>query len=154
MKLSSRLAKLKLSKTRPTESKAHPTEKVGKLTAGRWILGALCLLLVGSGIWVVLANFVWHKVPPELVGAWEVVDGPMKGGTFRFLPDGMLEIRSGQGEFIHARVVVDGSNLSTITTNPSTKREETRVSVIHELTDSSLVLQLEKGDVLRMVRRE
>jgi len=65
-----------------------------------------------------------------------------------------LEIRSVQGPLINARVAVDGNKLATTTKNPSTLRDETRTSIIQELTEDSLVLELERGDVLRMVRRK
>jgi len=154
MKLSSRLAKLMRDKAKPTEGKPPAQENGRKFKLWHWALGALCLLVTGGGTWAVLKVFVWNKVPPELVGTWEVKDGPMKGGTFNFFPNGTLEIRSVQGPFIRARVAVDGKKLSTTTKNPSTLRDETRTSIIQDLTENSLVLELERGDVLKMVRRK
>ena len=78
----------------------------------------------------------------------------MQGGTFEFLADGTLTIRSNQGPDMKARAAVEGKTLLTTTQNSVTLRDETRKSTIQELTPTSLVLELERGDVLKMVRKK
>jgi hypothetical protein len=52
---------------------------------------------------------------------------------------------------LKSRAVVDGKTLLTTAYNPQTFREETHASTILELTAGTLVLELENGDVLRLV---
>jgi hypothetical protein len=123
----------------------------------RWTLIALCFLLVGGATWAVLELVVWTKVPRALVGQWEVTEGPMAGGTFAFARDGTLAIHAdaqGTDYIVTARVAVENKTLSMTTREPRTRQEQTRTSTIQELTATSLVLELENGQVLRMVRRK
>jgi uncharacterized protein (TIGR03066 family) len=122
-----------------------------------WLLLGLCLVVAGGATWAVFEFFIWNKVPPELVGRWEVEGGPLAGGTFDFSRDGTLEVRhrqQGTQTHLNGRAAVDGKTLLTTTKNPVTKREETHRSTIRELTPDSLVLELEQGEVLRLVRRK
>jgi hypothetical protein len=152
MKLSSHLAKLKLEKIKAAELKPVP----GKRAQGAlkyWVALIICLLFAAVGTWRALAIFVWDKLPTALIGKWEVQDGPMKGGTFAFSRNGSVEIRApGTNDKINARVAVEGKILLTTTQNPSTRKDETRKSIIQELTENSLILELERGAVLRMAR--
>ena len=80
MKLSSRLAKLKHHKV--ATASARPGQQAAPwITPAAWLLVGLCLVLAGLGTLAVFEFFVWNKVPPELVGFWEVAEGPQKGGT-------------------------------------------------------------------------
>jgi hypothetical protein len=54
----------------------------GKFTRWHWAVLGLGLLLAAGGTWAALEFFVWNKLPPALVGKWEVQGGPMSGGTF------------------------------------------------------------------------
>src|SRR5262249_49088644 len=144
MKLSSKLAKLKIQKTKATPV-VPPRSRKSKGGMRNWIALFLCLIFAVGGLWGALEIFVWHKLPAALVGTWEVQTGPMQGGTFEFLANGNLTIRSNQGPDMNARAAVDGKSLLTTTTNPVTLRDETRNSTIRELTPVSLVLELEKG---------
>lgn len=124
----------------------------------RWVWVILCgLILAGGGTWAALEFFLWNKIPPALVGKWEVSGGPMSGGTFDFSRNGTLEIRQRTGgSFVtlKARAAVTGKTLATTTHNPQTRGEETHWSTIQELTADSLILELEKGEVLKLVRRQ
>ena len=161
MKATSKHAKKKKHKQHQQGQPPLPSpaqKQPGKLGMPRWVWVTLCcLILLGGGTWAAFEFFVWNKVPPELVGKWEVEGGPMAGGTFEFSRDGTLEMRHrNQGTTItmNGRVAVRGKTLSTTTRNLQTKREETHRSTIQELTPDSLVLELEKGAVLRLVRRK
>src|SRR5262245_57033698 len=47
------------------------------------------LCLIGAGVAVfVLFKFLVPPVPGELVGAWQVVQGPLRGATLEFRSDG------------------------------------------------------------------
>jgi len=153
MKLSAKLARLKLQKMKAT--KTIPSQaKGGKVARRKWVVPVLCLVLAIGGTWAVLEFFVWHRMPVALVGTWEVQAGPLQGGTFQFLPDGTLTIRSNDGPEMKAHVAVEGKNVLTTTQNPVTLRDETRTSTIQELTQNSLILELERGDVLHLSRKK
>jgi hypothetical protein len=152
MKLSSQLAKLKLKKIKEAEPQPVQTKR-SKGAGKNWLALIVCLLFAGIGTWGVLAFFVWENMPLALVGKWEVQDGPMQGGTFEFARDGTLEIRVKDGKQIKAHARVDGKTLVQTTQDPVSLREETRSkSTIQELTPTTLVLELERGAVLRMAR--
>jgi uncharacterized protein (TIGR03066 family) len=151
MKLSSRLARLKLQKMQANEP-TPGNEKTGKVALRNWVALVVCLLFAAVGTGVALKFFVWDKLPPALIGKWEVQDGPMQGGTFEFTRDGTLAIRVTDGKQIQARARVEGKTLVQTTQDPAGLREETRKSTIQELTPNTLVLELERGAVLRMAR--
>src|SRR5262245_31272458 len=153
MSLSSRNAPLK--QRRPAEAKSG-NPKTGKFRLPRWAWIALGLLVAGGGTLAVFEFVIWNKVPAALVGSWEVQGGPMSGGTFRFSRSGAVEIRHrGAAVALDGRASVDGKVLLLTTRDPKDIRlEQTRPSTIQELTATSLVLELEKGQVLKMVRRE
>jgi hypothetical protein len=152
MKLLERLAKLKQRK-----QKLHAEPKPGQskgLSVWHWLFLAYCLALAGGVTLAVYEFFIW-PVPPELAGKWDVAEGAQFGGYFRFYRNGTLEIlRSNNGKevFRKARVVVDDKSLLTTATNPKTRLEETNKSTILELTADTLILEFEKGDILKMTR--
>ena len=151
MKLSEKLARLKWSKMKQAD-RAVAREQRGGLGARRAALAILCILLAAGATWAVLEFFVWQKVPAALIGVWQVKDGPMQGGTFAFTRNGTLAIRTGQGQDMDAHIAVQGKKLLTTTRHPMTAREETHASIIQELTETTLILELEKGAVLRLER--
>jgi uncharacterized protein (TIGR03066 family) len=156
-----KLSRLAAQKQRQQARQAQPQSippTAGGLRRWRWPLLALGLVvLAGGGTLGFLHFFVWNKVPAALVGQWEVTEGPMAGGTFAFSRDGTLAIHAGaQGKdlTVNAQAVVEGKILLTISQDPQTGQEQTRTSTIRELTPTTLVLELEKGQVLRMARRK
>jgi uncharacterized protein (TIGR03066 family) len=139
------------------EMRLRESQPGDRISLRHWAVLALCLLLAAGGTFAVLEFFVWNKVPRELVGTWEVTEGPMSGGTFEFSRSGTLETRvkdKGKHFLLKASVTVKEKTLFTTTKNPTTGAEETRESIIRELTDSSLILELENGEVLKMVREQ
>jgi len=127
----------------------------GKFARWHWAMLGLGLLLVGGGTWAALEFFVWNKLPPALVGKWEVQGGPLSGGTFQFFRNGTLETRLKKDKTyftLRASVAVEDKTLLTTTQDSQTGREQTRKSTIRELTAISLAIELEDGAVLKMVR--
>jgi uncharacterized protein (TIGR03066 family) len=113
------------------------------------------LLLAGGGTFTAWKFFNGSPLPAGLVGKWEVQQGPMAGATFEFFPDGKLETRHGAGDTqinLKAHVVAEGKTLLMTTQDPRTRREQTRKVTVRELTGSALVLALEDGTLLKMVR--
>jgi uncharacterized protein (TIGR03066 family) len=158
MKLSMQLAKLKRRKQRQNPD-AVPGHRAaaGAWGVPRWAWLAFGLLLAGGGTLAVLEFFIWNRLPEELVGTWVVQEGPMAGGTFAFSRDGTLKSHvknQGTSSTLAGHVTLDGKTLRMTTHNAATGEDETHASYIRELTATSLVVELEKGDVLKMVRRK
>jgi hypothetical protein len=156
MKLSAHLAELKRQKQLRQAASGPAHAPGGKRVWWRWAVVALCLVLAAGGTWFVLDRFVWSKVPRALVGQWQVTDGPASGSIFTFGRDGSLVVDaggSGADLGVKARVVVEGKLLLTVTRDPQTGQEQTRKSTIQELSETSLVLELENRQTLRLVRR-
>src|SRR5262249_11704509 len=138
----------------------HARTKSGQ-TRGRrfglpmWAWLVLGVLLAGGGTLAVLEFLVWNRVPPELVGKWRVEQGSEFSGTFDFSRDGRLDVRlTAQGRDIQlkSRASVRGKTLRTTPENASGRPEETREWTILELTADSLILEMENGQTLKMVR--
>jgi uncharacterized protein (TIGR03066 family) len=137
----------------PKQRDRRPTG--GILGLPLWLWLAFVVTVAGGGTLAVFELFVWNKVPPELVGQWDVEGGPLSGGTFDFSRNGDLEMRvkkQGKEISLKGRVVVEDKTLLTTTRNGLTGQEETTKSTIRELTARSLIIELESGDVLKMAR--
>jgi hypothetical protein len=129
--------------------------KGGVLGLALWVWLAFIVIVAGGGTLAVFELFVWNKVPPELVGAWDVEGGPLAGGTFDFSRNGNLLMRfkkQGQQITLKGRVAVEDKTLYTTTHNAQTGHDETTQSVIRELTARSLIIELDSGDVIKMGR--
>ena len=127
----------------------------GMLGLPIWVWVAFALIVAGSGTLAVFELAYWNDVLPELVGTWDVEEGPLAGGVFRFSRNGNLEIRlqqKGKETQLDGHVVVDDKTLRTTTRAPLSGQEETTQSIIRELTARTLILELESGDVLKMGR--
>jgi len=155
MKLSSRIAILKKRQHTKLASPGSCQPKGGRFGLPRWAWLALGLVVAGGGTLAVLEFLVWNHVPPALVGKWQVEQGSEFGGTFDFSRDGTLDVHlTSQGRSIHlkSRVAVRGKTLRTTPQSVSGRQEETREWTILELTADSLILEMENGQTLKMVR--
>ena len=152
MKLSSQLAQLKLKKIKEAEPQPVPTKR-GKSTWKNWLaLRHLCSFL-GRGHLGSFGIFCLGQLPAgagRQVGSAGRADA---GRHLRIRADGTLAVRVKEGQQFKARARVDGKTLVQTTQDPSSLREETRKSTIQELTPNTLVLELERGAVLRLARR-
>jgi hypothetical protein len=120
-----------------------------------WVWVAFIVTVVGGATLAVFELFVWNKVPPELVGTWDVEGGPLSGGSFRFSRNGNLQMRfkkQGKEITLEGRVAVEDKTLFTTTRNAQTGHEETTTSAIRELTARTLIIELDSGDVLKLGR--
>jgi hypothetical protein len=147
---------VKAGKPSPTASAQRKFDHVARVKSPprRWSIVALCVIVAGVGTWALFEFVVWNRLPPELVGKWVVEGGPQDGATFDFFRSGAMEAHvnlQGREGIVKASVAVDGKALLMTTRNPNTGQDETRRSIIRELTARTLVLEDEKGDVYRMV---
>ena len=123
----------------------------------RWAVLGLCLVLTAGVTWAVLEFVIWNKLPAELVGKWVVQDGEQDGATFDFFRGGAMVGRinlRGKEGIVNASVRVEAKTLYSTTMNPNTKKEETRQQTIVKLDERSLVLQDERGQLLKMERAD
>jgi hypothetical protein len=140
-----------MKKRKPTQVNVL-TQKKPKAGWPRWAWIVVGLLALGSGTLAVFEFIIWNKVPPALVGMWEVRSGSLSGGTFEFFRDGTLRMRHKHADALW-QVTVDGKNFHMTTRSPVTGMETAQRGIIQELTPNSLVLELESAEILKMVRR-
>jgi hypothetical protein len=155
MKFSLQLAKVQQHKRGKNATPAAASARATRWTRWHWAWLAVGLLLAGSSTLAVFEFFIWNKVPPELVGTWDVEEGPLSGGTFAFSRNGNLQMhfkKQGKDIALRGRVAVEDRTLFTTTQNALAGHEETTTSVIRELTARSLIIELDSGDVLKMGR--
>ena len=155
MKLSDKLQILKHKKA-PGETGPTPERTGIGIATSTWILLGLFLILGGVGTLFVFEFFIWTKVPPALVGLWEIDEGPPKGSTFDFSRSGEMEFipNVGKQKPHRARVVVRDKTLVIMEKDPRTGGKIKTEYTIRELTADTLILEPEKGDALKMVRLE
>ena len=140
------------SKSQPQKAPSTPPVTGGS-PARRWAIPVLCLLLAAGGTWAAFEFIVLAPLPRDLVGKWVVEGGEQDGATFDFYRNGTMigrvNLQDREGR-IEARVRVEGDLLLSTTRNPNTRRDETRTQKIVRLTRSELVLEDNRGQVLRM----
>jgi hypothetical protein len=122
-----------------------------------WLLLGLFLGLAGVGALAILEFTIWNEVPPALVGLWEIQEGPQQDSTFEFFRNGTLEVHLQEKKKdvpYKTQVHMRGRTLVEIKKDPFTREQKTSESLIRELTADTLILETEKGDVLKMVRIE
>lgn len=126
-----------------------------------WAIPSLCVLLATLGTWAFFEFVVWNRLPPELVGKWVVVEPfDQDGATFDFFRSGSLKAHlnnKGNEMIVEAGVAVEDKVLLTTTRNPNTGRDETRKSVIRELTQDSLIVEFnftKVKSIWKMVRAQ
>ena len=139
------------------QMRTPPPAVAGRSVVGHRLLLVLLAAGMAAGTWAFLEYVVWNKLPAELVGKWVVVGGEQDGATFDFHRNGTLVGRinvHGKEGIINAGVRVEGKSLHATTTNPNTKMAETRTQTIVTLTDAALVLQDDRGQLLKMERAD
>jgi hypothetical protein len=142
---------------------APPTQRqfsknVSKPRWPRWLVIVLCVVFAGGGTWALGEFVIFSKLPPELVGKWEVLEGKdMKGAIFDFSRFGSLEAHLPSPDpkktnVLQGSVSVEDKKLFITTQNPRTKQDETRSCLIRELTPTTLTVEFEKGEIFKMLR--
>jgi uncharacterized protein (TIGR03066 family) len=140
-------------KPTPIVGQRHAPRKRSSMP--RWAVLAASLLVAAGTAWATAEFFVLNHLPSELVGKWVVEGGPQDGATFDFYRNGSMEGHinvNGREGIVKARLRVDGKVLLSTTTNPHTRQDETRVQTIKTITQSQLVLEDDRGQVLQMTR--
>lgn len=147
--------KSRLKKQR-TEAKVTHFDQGGGFLKGKLIL-FLALIVAGVGAWVFFEFVVWGNVPSELVGKWVVTEGPDEGGTIDFYRKGKMVAHvnlEGKLGIIEAKIKVEDKKIIATLTNKFTGEEGTRVQTIKILDAKRLVLEDERGNLIKLKRAE
>jgi uncharacterized protein (TIGR03066 family) len=126
--------------------------------ARKWRLWSFLLLcLVGSGIVsFVIFKYIAPTIPHELIGTWEVTQGPLKGATLEFRWYGSAIATSsdkeGKKEITDSSVKVVGNKILQTTKHAITGKEDTVSQTILQLTENELVLRDEDRNTYAMTR--
>jgi uncharacterized protein (TIGR03066 family) len=148
-------------KSRTTTNPARPLVRISNSHQGSpWrsrAIIALCLLVPAGGTWAVMEFVVWNKLPSELVGKWEVVQGPPEfdEAEVQFYRSGRMIGHfndHGNDRPMEAEVRVEGAKLYITTRRPSTGEEHVSVQTIRTLNERQLVVADERGMIIRMAR--
>lgn len=152
--------KSKITRNRKQRAQRQPTQTQAKepVKQRSWMYTSLlvaCFLVGGVGTLYVFDNYVWAKVPAEMVGKWGVDGGPQDGATLVFSRDGTLVATvnvNGKKGIIQSQVRVNGKKLTITSTHPITNEQKMQTQWIEKLTDRELILKDESGVTFKMVR--
>ncbi len=147
----------------PLKNNKNPAQPIPAKQPGtgaspwRWI--AILAALVGTavGSWAVMEFVVWNRLPSELVGRWEVVEGPPEysEAVFEFFRSGALVGRlndNGNLRIMNASVRLEDDKLYVTTRRPSTGEEHVSVQTVKTLSEREFVVADSRGKIMRMLR--
>jgi uncharacterized protein (TIGR03066 family) len=120
----------------------------------RWAVILLLVAIVAGTSFAVFQFLLPGRIPPQLVGQWRVVGGPMDGTFFEFQSNGTMIGRRTLGDkegLIEGTAKAAGKTLRTTTTNPFTRKAETGTQTIVTLTENEFVTEDERGTRVTMV---
>jgi uncharacterized protein (TIGR03066 family) len=120
-----------------------------------WVFLLLCL--AGSSlVSFVVFKYIAPTIPHELIGTWQVVDGPLKGATLEFRWYGTAIAtatdKQGKPETTDSSVRVEGKKVLLTSTDGLTGKQETVVQTILKLTKDELVIRDEDRKTYTMTR--
>ncbi len=118
---------------------------------------ALVMLLAAGSVWALFEFVVWNTLPAELVGKWVVTEGPDEGGTIDFYRNGTMVAKvnlAGKLGIIEAKIRLEEKKIIATLKNQYTGEEGTRIQTIKVLDDKRLVLEDERGNLIKMERAE
>jgi uncharacterized protein (TIGR03066 family) len=143
-------------KKQSAQPQRPPTTVAAAISPMRWAVLGLGLLLAAGASWAFAEFVVWNKLPAELVGKWEVVQGPpkYKEAVFEFYRSGKMVGHlndNGNLRIMNADVRVEGDKLHITTRRPSTGEEHVSVQTIRTLNDKELIVADER-EIIKMVR--
>jgi hypothetical protein len=120
------------------------------------IVWLMLLILAGSTVVsFVVFRYVVPRVPRELVGTWQVVDGDMKGATldFRWYGTGYATmVKQGKKETAESSVRVRGKRIYMAYPGQRPGEEDTVIQTILTLTEDELVIRDQDEITYHLVR--
>src|SRR5262249_46397980 len=138
-----------------TRQNQRPAPPAAGVSWKRPLLLAVAVSLAAGGTWAVLELVVWNRVPADLVGKWVITEGPDEGGTIDFYRNGTLVGKvnnRGTEGIINATIRVEDKKIYITTTHQFTGEKATKVQLIRQLDDKHLILQDERGTLLKLER--
>jgi uncharacterized protein (TIGR03066 family) len=152
------MAMKKTAKQRPPQKKPQDNAPSSSTYGKRWIFAALCLAVAG-GTWAFFEFVVWNRLPSELVGRWEVIQGPKeyKDAVFEFHRSGKMIGYLNENEkvgLLKAEIRIEGDKIYSTTHQRQTGQEATTVQTIRSLTAREFVVEDSKGIRTHMRRIE
>jgi uncharacterized protein (TIGR03066 family) len=133
-----------------------PSATHAKRRRGLRTLWLMFLLLVGStAVSFVTFRYLAPRVPRELVGTWQVVDGEMKGATldFRWYGTGYATmVKQGKKETAESSVRVRGKRIYMTYSGKLPREDDTVIQTILTLTDDELVIRDQDEVTYHLVR--
>jgi len=121
----------------------------------RWAVPLLCLLISAGGTFALFEFVILSRLPRAMLGKWLVIEGEMEGATAEFSRKGTTIWKvnmKGKEAIIKGRVEVDEKTMRITTTNPMTNEPVTDTQTILTLTENQLVIEDQKGTVIKMER--
>jgi uncharacterized protein (TIGR03066 family) len=119
-----------------------------------WLILILCLF-GSTGASFVFFKFIVPKVPPELVGTWQITAGPQQGWTLEVHRDGAaaaVRYERGQKIVTDYRAKVEGKTMWLTTRDEKSGKEDTSTHTIVELNADELVIRDEDQKTYQMKR--
>ena len=121
----------------------------------RWLIVLLVLVVVAGSTFALFEFVLIARVPSELVGRWQVIDGPFRSMTMEFQRDGTMTGRAainGEERELEGSASLRGNKLTTTTTNPFTGKRDSATQTVLSLTDTEFVTVDENGTRIVMRR--
>ena len=146
---------VKSSKKRPARQAESAPSKLTSRRSWRWLKVLLVLIAVAGSTFALFEFVLIARVPPELVGRWQVIDGPFRTMTMEFQRDGTMTGRAvidGQERELEGTASMRGNKLTTTTTNPFTGKRDSATQTVLSLTDTEFVTVDEQGTRIVMRR--
>ena len=138
-----------------TEQRPAP-QTAAKPARNLRVVWVMLLLLVGAfGVSFVVFRYVLPRVPRELVGTWQVVEGDMKGATLEFGPFGSgsaTMFKQGKREVAESSVRVRGKRIFMTYKASGSGQEDTVIQTILKLSDDELVIRDQDQTTYKMIR--
>jgi uncharacterized protein (TIGR03066 family) len=123
-----------------------------------WLFWLVCLLGSTAASFLIFKyiapGVIAPSMPSELVGTWQVVDGDLKGATLEFTWHGTAiatSYKQNVKDVTRSSVKLEGKRILLTTEDPRTRKSDTVVQTIVNLTESELVIRDEDGNTYRMV---
>jgi hypothetical protein len=115
----------------------------------------LLLCLVGSGVasYLVFKYIIVPSVPTEMVGTWQVTEGPLQGATLELHLDGTaIAVRHERGQQVTTRSLAEVKGKRLFLTTREAGTEETVIQRILKVTPDELVIRDEDKVTYKMKR--
>jgi uncharacterized protein (TIGR03066 family) len=148
-------AKARKAQKAARQTQHHDAGQRRSFRMPRWVIILTVVALVAGGSFAAFEFLLPGRIPPELVGHWRVVGGPMDGTIMEFRRSGTMIGKAtidGKDGIIEGTAEVVGNTLRTMTINPFSGRAETGTQTIVTLSESEFVTEDSNGSKVRMTR--